>query len=109
MDAIRPSVDLSVLNTLQFDEGGYMLNANAWTPAIAEALAAREGIVLTPRHWVAINFARNAYQAHGESPTLRSITKQTDVSTKEIYQLFPGGPGKLCAKIAGLKKPTGCI
>ena len=31
------------------------------------------------------------------------------VDTKELYQLFPGGPGKLVARIAGLKKPTGCI
>ncbi|UCH11711.1 MAG: TusE/DsrC/DsvC family sulfur relay protein, partial [Fidelibacterota bacterium] len=27
----------------------------------------------------------------------------------ELYQLFPGGPAKKAAKIAGLKKPEGCI
>jgi sulfur relay (sulfurtransferase) DsrC/TusE family protein len=31
------------------------------------------------------------------------------VQTKELYELFPGGPGKLAAKVSGLKKPTGCI
>jgi len=40
---------------------------------------------------------------------LRRITQQTDVSMKEMYQLFPDGPAKLAANIAGLKKPTGCI
>ena len=40
---------------------------------------------------------------------LSRITKQTDVNTKELYQLFPGGAAKVAAKISGLGKPTGCI
>jgi tRNA 2-thiouridine synthesizing protein E len=100
---------LNILETVKFDAEGFMVDANAWTPEVAEAIAAQEGIALTERHWVVLNFARKDWQATGESPTLRRITKQTDVTTKEIYQLFPDGPGKLAAKIAGLKKPTGCI
>ena len=99
----------SILDKVQFDADGYMLDANAWTPEIAEAIAAREGVTLTERHWIVINFDRREFAATGEAPTLRRITKTTAVDTKEIYQLFPGGPGKLAAKIAGLKKPTGCI
>jgi len=99
----------TVLDLVKFDAEGYMIDAHAWTATIGEAIAAREGVVLTPRHWVVINFDRAVYEASGEAPTLRRITKETDVNTKEIYQLFPGGPGKIAAKIAGLKKPTGCI
>ena len=99
----------NVLDHVNFDGEGYMIDAKAWSPAIAEAIAARESLALTPRHWVVINFDRKVFESSGEAPTLRRITKETDVSTKEIYQLFPGGPGKLAAKIAGLKKPTGCI
>lgn len=98
-----------VLSKLAFDADGYMLDADAWNPEIARMLAEREGIQLTDRHWVVIHYARNEWKAKGEAPTLRNITKNTDVNTKELYQLFPGGPGKLAAKIAGLKKPTGCI
>ncbi len=98
-----------VLDGIKFDEDGYMLDANAWTPTLAEAIAAREGITLTDRHWIVINFDRKEFATTGDSPSLRRITKATEVNTKEIYQLFPGGPGKLAAKIAGLKKPTGCI
>jgi TusE/DsrC/DsvC family sulfur relay protein len=98
-----------ILKSIAFDADGFMTDANAWTPEIAKALATREGIELTERHWVVINYARAEFKAKGESPTLRNITKSTDVSTKEIYQLFPGGPGKIAAKVAGLKKPTGCI
>jgi TusE/DsrC/DsvC family sulfur relay protein len=98
-----------VLKSIAFDAEGYMVDASAWTPEIGKAIAAREGMELTDRHWMVINYARDMYKLTGEAPTLRAITKNTDVNTKEIYQLFPGGPGKLAAKVAGLKKPTGCI
>ncbi len=100
---------LDLLDTVTFDKDGYMEDARAWTPEIAYALAAREGLTLTDRHWVVINFVRKEYQTNGEAPTLRKITKTSGVDTKEIYQLFPGGPAKIAAKVSGLKKPTGCI
>ena len=31
------------------------------------------------------------------------------VSIKELYQLFPNGPAKVAARIAGIPKPRGCI
>lgn len=98
-----------VLDGIEFDEGGYMVDANAWTEEIAVDLAAQLDIELTDRHWVVINYSREEYLKNGDAPTLRRITKRTDVSTKEIYALFPGGPAKVAAKIAGLPKPTGCI
>ncbi|GAB4570333.1 MAG: TusE/DsrC/DsvC family sulfur relay protein [Anaerolineae bacterium] len=98
-----------ILNNVAFDEDGYMVDASAWNKEIAEAIAAQLGLELTDRHWIVINFAREQYQATGEAPTLRKITKQSGVDTKELYQLFPGGAAKVVAKIAGLKKPTGCI
>ena len=100
---------LDLLDTVEFDTDGFMLNPMAWTPEIGEAIAAREGLDLTDRHWVVINFAREEYEENGESPTMRRITTTTDVDTKEIYALFPGGPAKVACKIAGLSKPTGCI
>lgn len=99
----------NVLDSIKFDADGYMEDANAWTREVAEAIAKREEITLTPRHWVVIDYARKEWTTKGEAPTLRNITKNTDVDTKELYSLFPGGPGKLAAKVAGLKKPTGCI
>jgi dissimilatory sulfite reductase related protein len=98
-----------ILEAIEFDEGGFMVDANAWTKEIAEALAANEEIELTDRHWVVINFSRQEYAENDDSPTVRRITKRTDVTTKEIYKLFPDGPAKQAARIAGLPKPTGCI
>jgi tRNA 2-thiouridine synthesizing protein E len=98
-----------VLEAVDFDDEGFMADPMQWTPEIGQAIADREGLGLTERHWVVINFARQEFEANGEPPTLRRITKTTEVSTKEIYQLFPGGPAKKAAMVAGLGKPTGCI
>jgi tRNA 2-thiouridine synthesizing protein E len=98
-----------ILSTVQFDAEGFMTDAKAWTPEIGQAIADRENLPLTERHWVVINYARAEFDSKGQPPTLRAITKNTDVNTKELYELFPGGPAKLAAKVSGLGKPTGCI
>lgn len=100
---------MSVLDNVMFDADGYLEDPKVWTKEIAEAIAQREGVTLTERSWIVINYSRKEFEAKGEAPTLRSITKNTEVDTKELYSLFPGGPGKLAAKVAGLHKPTGCI
>ena len=99
----------SLLDSAKFNADGYLEDPNVWTPELGTEIAKREGITLTDRHWVVINYARNEWKTKGEGPTLRNITKNTDVDTKELYGLFPGGPGKLASKVAGLHKPTGCI
>ena len=47
--------------------------------------------------------------ATGTAPTIRTLGKASGVPIKELYQLFPKGPAKLAAKIAGIPKPRGCI
>jgi len=101
--------DQTILDNIAFDDEGYMTDPNAWNEDIAAAIAAREGLNLTDRHWIVIHFARQEFEANGEAPTMRRITKTTDVNTKELYALFPGGPAKMAAKVSGLGKPTGCI
>ncbi len=98
-----------ILDTIEFDDDGFMVNAADWNKEIGEAIAAALEVKLSDRHWHVINFARQDFENSGEPPTLRRITKQTGVDMKEIYQLFPEGPAKIAANIAGLKKPTGCI
>lgn len=101
--------DFDILDTVEFDDNGFMVDPYAWTPEIGEEIAHELGLTLTPRHWLVINFARDEFEKNGEPPTLRRITKRTPVDTKEIYQLFPGGPAKFAAQVAGLGKPKGCL
>jgi len=95
--------------TIEIDAEGFLKSPGDWTPELAQVLADGAGIALTDRHWKVIDFCRQDYAATGQSPGLRRITKVGGVPTKDLYQLFPGGPGKLSAKIAGLHKPTGCL
>jgi TusE/DsrC/DsvC family sulfur relay protein len=88
---------------------GYLQNADDWTPELANQLALQAGISLTDDHWKVIDFCRQDYAARGEAPGIRRITKVGGVPTKQIYKLFPGGPGKLAARISGLPKPTSCV
>ena len=94
---------------IEVDGEGFLPNPDQWTPEIAVELASQNGIELTDKHWQVIDFCRRSAAEKGASPTVRGITKGAGVSTKEMYQLFPKGPGVLSAKIAGLAKPKGCI
>lgn len=96
---------------IQVNEEGYMTNPAEWTNEIAVELAKEEGISeLTSAHWKVIEFARQkALQDSGAAPTLRTITSNAGVTTKELFTLFPKGPAKKVAKIAGLGKPEGCV
>jgi dissimilatory sulfite reductase related protein len=97
--------------TVQVNEEGFMTNPAEWDKDIAVELAKEEGIVLlTPDHWKVIDYCRqNAAATGGKAPTLRTITSNAGVTTKELFALFPKGPAKKVARIAGLGKPEGCV
>ncbi|HYA49500.1 MAG TPA: TusE/DsrC/DsvC family sulfur relay protein [Burkholderiales bacterium] len=96
--------------TVDVDAEGFMTDFSQWTRGVGEALAKEEGIAeLTPNHWKVIEFMQKEFKETGQAPTIRKINKSGVMSTKELYDLFPGGPAKKAAKIAGLKKPEGCV
>lgn len=92
-----------------FDDEGFMTDHQAWSEPIARALAAELGLELNERHLMVINFMRREFEANGVAPSLRRLKNESGVGTKELYQLFPKGPAKKAALIAGLSKPQGCI
>ncbi|HSB66055.1 MAG TPA: TusE/DsrC/DsvC family sulfur relay protein [Anaerolineales bacterium] len=96
--------------TVEVNEEGFMTNPAEWTREIAVEMAKEEGLgELTPTHWKVIDYARQKAAESGASPTLRTITTNAGVTTKELFSLFPKGPAKKVAKIAGLGKPEGCV
>ncbi len=95
---------------IEVNEEGYMTNPSQWNEDIAVELAHEEGIgELTPAHWKVIQFCRQSAATSGKAPTLRTITTNSGVSTKDLFALFPKGPAKKVARIAGLGKPEGCV
>ena len=97
-------------HNVEVNEEGFLIDRDQWTPEVAEALAEDVGVgSLGDKHWQVISFCREDAAREGQPPGLRRISKLSGVNMKELYQLFPKGPGKLAARIAGLPKPQGCI
>ena len=92
------------------NEEGFFTNPEQWTEAMVPELAAAEGIEdVTDQHWTVIRFMRAEFAEKGTGPTVRALGKTSGVTVKELYQLFPKGPAKIEARIAGIPKPRGCI
>jgi dissimilatory sulfite reductase related protein len=100
---------IELVDVARNDEG-FFLDPSQWSEAMVPALAAQEGISdLTDRHRQVIRFMRSEYLEKGTGPTVRVLGKASGVSIKELYELFPKGPAKVAARIAGIPKPRGCI
>ena len=92
------------------DDEGFFADPEQWREDMAPQIAQDVGVgALTQEHWRVVKFMRHEYAAKGTGPSVRALSKTSGVSIKELYQLFPKGPAKLAAKIAGIPKPRGCI
>jgi dissimilatory sulfite reductase related protein len=97
-------------STIDINDEGYFQHPEQWTREMAVQIAKDEGIdPLSDRHWQVIEFMRREFFAKGTGPTVRLLGKSSGVSVKELYELFPRGPAKIAARIAGIPKPKGCI
>jgi len=96
--------------SVELDADGHLANGADWSEELAKAFATELGIdELSEDHWKVINFMRKVFNEDGDAPSIRRLTKESGVDTKSLYKLFPKGPAKKAAKIAGLPKPKGCI
>ena len=98
-------------NELETDQEGYLLEPDYSEEAVS-VIAAAENIELTPRHWEVINYMRDQYREHGHTPNFRNMLKDVqefwpEADSKSLYDLFPIGPAKQGAKVAGLPQPLG--
>jgi tRNA 2-thiouridine synthesizing protein E len=92
------------------NDEGFFTDPDQWTEDMAVDLAREEGIdELNERHWEVLRFMREEYYENGTGPTVRVLGKTSGVGVKELYQLFPKGPAKIAARVAGIPKPRGCI
>ncbi len=96
---------------LECDEEGYLLEPNDGDDTVA-VIAAAENIVLSPTHWLIIQYLRDLYREEGKTPNFRNMLKDIqefipEADSKFLYDLFPIGPAKQAVKIAGLPKPFG--
>jgi tRNA 2-thiouridine synthesizing protein E len=96
--------------TPALDAEGFFVDPEDWTEDLVPALAHRAGIDdLTAEHWQVVRFMRAQWRATGSGPSVRALSKTMGVPIKRLYELFPTGPAKTAARIAGIPKPRGCI
>lgn len=93
------------------DDQGYLLEPNFDDEAV-RVIAQAEGITLTDAHWEVVGYLREQYREHGQTPNFRNMLKgvaeiQPQADSKYLYDLFPVGPAKQGAKVAGLPQPLG--
>ena len=96
---------------LETDAEGYLIEAE-YGDDVVQVIAQSEGISLTDEHWAIIRFMREQYREHGHTPNFRNMLKgvaeiREGVDSKYLYDLFPMGPAKQAAKVAGLPQPLG--
>jgi len=105
-----------MLGESAFDKEGFLRKLSDWDPQVAQQIARREHVELTPAHWEVVHLLRAYYLEYDSSPAMRALVKYCGLKLgpdkgKSIYllSLFPGSPAKIGSKIAGLPKPDNCL
>jgi TusE/DsrC/DsvC family sulfur relay protein len=93
---------------ISVSEEGYLEDMDQWSPEIAKEIASEVGIELTDKHFEVLNYLREKTK-EGEALTIRKVGKSGITDIKGLYTLFPKGPLKFSAKIAGIPKPASCV
>lgn len=92
------------------DAEGYLKEADFSDEAV-EVIAQAEGIVLSEAHRTVVAYLRERYREDGHTPNfrrmLKDLSEQAGLDNKALYDLFPLGPAKQGAKVAGLPQPYG--
>lgn len=97
-------------HSVETDDDGFLLDSSQWTPEVGEAIAREIGVwPLTEKHWSVITLCREDAAREGKSPGVERIARSSRISRKALHRLFLGEPGRLAARIAGLRKPPGPI
>ncbi len=95
--------------TLDVNEEGYLTNHAQWNREVATAVAQELGITLTDAHWKVLDFIDRDFKEKSVVPGMRRMNKLGGIPTKDLYALFPDGPIKKAALIAGYPKPASCV
>lgn len=98
------------------DADGCLADYRDWSPAVAEALAAQEDILLSDAHWEILHLLRAFYTRYDMAPSMRALVKfiKQELGPERgnslyLLQLFPDSPAKRGCRIAGLPKPENCL
>ena len=111
-------VDGKIIET---DEEGYLVNADDWSEAVAEAMAARQSqqdhVELSETQLGLVQYFREYFAETQVHPTMHKLVmtlgrhhgqhfQDRKEYEKFLYGMFPKGPVAELCKLAGLPKPV---
>ena len=103
-------------SALAIDERGYLLDWQAWTPEVADTMAAADGVKLNADHRVILTVFREYFEQFDIEPPMRALVKicrdqlgENKSSSAYLYRLFPDGPTLQASRYSGLPRPLSCI
>lgn len=101
---------------LLLDQDGHLQNHLDWTPEIAQLMAQKDGLTLTPAHLSILYAVQKFYQQFGYAPATRPLIKflikqlGDQISNAQLMQDFQTGlVARTLTRLAGLPKPANCL
>ncbi|MEI4259731.1 MAG: TusE/DsrC/DsvC family sulfur relay protein [Candidatus Dasytiphilus stammeri] len=98
------------------DNEGFLKNCDDWNESVAKLIALEEGIDLSADHWEIVHLIRTFYINFNTVPSVYILVKaisrkfgKDKGNSRYLFRLFPKGPARQAAKIAGLPKPVRCL
>ena len=96
---------------IPLSDEGFLVDPAQWTDDVALLLARdQEGIdALEAGHWAVVRYIRGFWLEHDRAPMIRYVCKNSRLTLKAIYGLFPSGLAQGGCKVAGLPSADGCV
>ncbi|MDR9389847.1 MAG: TusE/DsrC/DsvC family sulfur relay protein [Wenzhouxiangella sp.] len=98
------------------DIDGHLADAELWSEAFAEAMAAHLGLTLSDDHWWLLRWVRQYWLDYHNPPLMRSVVSayrahrnDPSLGSSALYGLLSEHPVRQACQLAGVPKPDWCI
>ena len=101
---------------LELDQDGHLVDYTIWNEDVAQVLAERLELKLTPWHFKVLQAVRQFYQQFGHSPATRPLIKflmktvGPEINNAVLQEKFNTGlVARHLSRLAGIPKPANCL
>ena len=101
---------------LDLDQDGHLVDYTIWNETVAQELARKLDLELTPWHFQILQAVRQFYHQFGHSPATRPLIKflmktvSSDINNAVLQEQFKTGlVARHLSRLAGIPKPPNCL
>ncbi len=101
---------------LELDQDGHLVDYTIWNESVAQELARKLDLELTPWHFQILQAVRQFYHQFGHSPATRPLIKflmktvSSDINNAVLQEQFKTGlVARHLSRLAGIPKPPNCL